>query len=293
MTVSLIISTYNWPRALYLCLDSVMQQTVMPSEILIADDGSGMSTRDVVKHFENISPVPVRHIWHEDNGFRLAAIRNKAIAASKGKYIIQIDGDLILQRNFIQDHMLFAREGCFVTGSRGIITELLTRKVLSGEITSLSPLMKGIRSSNNVVRIPIMSILYHTFGPTRAPRGCNMAFWRNDLIRVNGYDEDFKGWGFEDAELCIRLNNSEIHQRCMKFRGRCFPPPSQPGGTFGLQQQRAALQRQHPLPPDPLREGARPASYPENILRDRQRVGHRHRRLTRSQRIRRALLFER
>ena len=96
MTVSLIISTYNWPRALYLCLDSVMQQTVMPSEILIADDGSGMSTRDVVKHFENISPVPVRHIWHEDNGFRLAAIRNKAIAASKGKYIIQIDGDLIL-----------------------------------------------------------------------------------------------------------------------------------------------------------------------------------------------------
>ena len=82
--------------------------------------------------------------------------------------------------------------------------------------------MKGIRSSNNVVRIPIMSILYHTFGPTRAPRGCNMAFWRNDLIRVNGYDEDFKGWGFEDAELCIRLNNSEIHQRCMKFRGVAF-----------------------------------------------------------------------
>ncbi len=199
-----------------------MQQTVMPSEILIADDGSGMSTRDVVKHFENISPVPVRHIWHEDNGFRLAAIRNKAIAASKGKYIIQIDGDLILHRNFIQDHMMFAREGCYVTGSRGIVTELLTRKVLSGEITSLSPLMKGIRSSNNVVRIPIMSILYHTFGPTRGPRGCNMAFWRNDLIRVNGYDESFKGWGFEDAELCIRLNNNEIQQRCMKFRGIVF-----------------------------------------------------------------------
>ena len=134
MTVSLIISTYNWPRALYLCLDSVMQQTVMPSEILIADDGSGMSTRDVVKHFENISPVPVRHIWHEDNGFRLAAIRNKAIAASKGKYIIQIDGDLILQRNFIQDHMLFAREGCFVTGSRGIITDRNGKVLVSNRL---------------------------------------------------------------------------------------------------------------------------------------------------------------
>lgn len=222
MTVSLIISTYNWPRALYLCLDSVMQQTVMPSEILIADDGSGMSTRDVVKHFENISPVPVRHIWHEDNGFRLAAIRNKAIAASKGQYIVQIDGDLILHRNFIQDHMIFAREGCYVTGSRGIITEMLTQKVLSGEITSLSPLMKGIRNSNNVVRVPIMSILYNTFGPTRSPRGCNMAFWRSDLININGYDEGFKGWGFEDSELCIRLDNGGLKQRCMRFRGIVF-----------------------------------------------------------------------
>lgn len=83
MTVSLIISTYNWPRALYLCLDSVMQQTVMPSEILIADDGSGMSTRDVVKHFENISPVPVRHIWHEDNGFRLAPSATKPLPPAK------------------------------------------------------------------------------------------------------------------------------------------------------------------------------------------------------------------
>ena len=92
MTVSLIISTYNWPRALYLCLDSVMQQTAMPTEILIADDGSGISTRDVVRHFEAVSPVPIRHIWHEDKGFRLAMIRNKAIAASRCEYIIQIDG---------------------------------------------------------------------------------------------------------------------------------------------------------------------------------------------------------
>ena len=222
MTVSLIISTYNWPHSLYLRLDSVMQQTVMPTEILIADDGSGISTRDVVKHFENISPVPVHHIWHEDRGFRLAAIRNKAIAASSGEYVIQIDGDLILHRHFIQEHIIFARKGCFVTGSRGIITEMLTQKVLNGEITSLSPLMKGISSSNNAVRSPIASLLYLTFGPTRSPRGCNMAFWREDLIRVNGYDERFNGWGYEDAEICIRLKNCGIKQRCMKFRGIVF-----------------------------------------------------------------------
>lgn len=222
MTVSLIISTYNWPRALYLCLDSVMQQTAMPTEILIADDGSGISTRDVVRHFEAVSPVPIRHIWHEDKGFRLAMIRNKAIAASRCEYIIQIDGDLILQRNFIQDHMIFAQRGCYVTGSRGIITEMLTRKVLSGEITSLTPLMRGVRNSNNAIRIPLMAFLYRTLGPTRFVKGCNMAFWRNDLIRVNGYDESFCGWGREDSELAIRLDNSGVRQRCMKFRGVVF-----------------------------------------------------------------------
>lgn len=157
MTVSLLVSTYNWPRALYLCLDSVMQQTVLPDEILIADDGSGMATRDVVKHFERISPVPVRHIWHEDRGFRVATIRNKAIAASTCDYIIQIDGDQILHRQFIQDHRLFAREGYYIAGSRGMISRELTRQVLSGAITSLSALTKGVRCSNNVMRIPVMS----------------------------------------------------------------------------------------------------------------------------------------
>ena len=96
MTVALIISTYNWPRALSLCLDSVMKQSVMPTEILIADDGSDSSTREVVKHFESLSPVPLRHIWHEDRGFRAAAIRNKAIAASRSDYVLLVDGDMIL-----------------------------------------------------------------------------------------------------------------------------------------------------------------------------------------------------
>lgn len=222
MTVSLIISTYNWPRALYLCLDSVMQQTVMPSEILVADDGSGISTRDVVRHFQNISPVPVHHIWHEDRGFRVAAIRNKAIAASSGDYVIHVDGDLILQRNFIQDHILFAREGCYVSGSRGIITEMLTQKVLSGEITSLSALTKGVRNSNNVMRVPVMAIVYRMIAPSQAPRSCNLGLWRRDLIRVNGFDEAFEGWGYEDTELGLRLNNSGVQQRRMKFQGVVF-----------------------------------------------------------------------
>ena len=219
MTVSLIISTYNWPRALHLCLESVMQQTVMPSEILVADDGSGPSTRAVIEHFASISPVPLRHIWHEDKGFRLAAIRNKAIAASRSEYIIQIDGDLILHRKFVQDHLAFARKGRFITGSRGVLTEELTHRLLDGESVTLTLLAKGVRNKNNALRLPLLAALYGAVGPTRFVKGCNMAFWRDDLIRVNGYDETFTGWGREDTELAIRLNNIGIRQQSMKYQG--------------------------------------------------------------------------
>lgn len=222
MTVALIISTYNWPRALSLCLDSVMKQSVMPTEILIADDGSDSSTREVVKHFESLSPVPLRHIWHEDRGFRLATIRNKAIAASQSEYIIQTDGDLIFHRDFIRDHKAFARKSCFVTGSRGMITETCSQRLLQGEITQITPWTKGVRNRINVLRIPIIAALYRALGPTRFVKGCNMAFWREDLIRVNGYDEAFTGWGREDTELAVRLVNSGIRQQCMKFRGIVF-----------------------------------------------------------------------
>lgn len=222
MTVSLIISTYNWPRALHLCLESVMRQSVLPTEILIADDGSQMQTRNVIMHFAALSPVPVKHIWHEDDGFRLSVIRNKAIAASQGEYIIQIDGDVILQRSFIFDHLVSAKKGVFVAGSRGIITQMLTEKVLSGEITSLSPFLRGIKNSNNAIRIPIISRLIKTMQPDKPVRGCNMAFWREDLIRVNGYDENIVGWGSEDNDIANRLRNAGVSKHMLKFRGIVF-----------------------------------------------------------------------
>lgn len=221
MTTSLIIATYNWPRALYLCLESVMRQTVMPGEILIADDGSRMDTRDVVDHFASISPVPIRHIWHEDTGFRLAAIRNKAIAASCGEYIIQIDGDIILERHFIEDHIDFARPGYFAGGTRALLNAKLTRKMLDGEKISLHALRPGIENSNTTMRIYLLSLLFVGYHPNKE-KGCNMAFWRNDLLAANGYDESFEGWGYEDSELADRLRNRGLTKRTIRFQGIAF-----------------------------------------------------------------------
>ena len=103
MKCSLIISTYNWPEALDLVLKSVLRQTTMPSKVIIADDGSKAETRLLVEEYKKIFSVPLIHVWQEDNGFRLATIRNKAISNSNFTYIIQIDGDVILNKNFIKD----------------------------------------------------------------------------------------------------------------------------------------------------------------------------------------------
>lgn len=222
MTVSLLVTTYNWPQALQYCLESVLRQSRLPDEILIADDGSQTPTREVVSRFEQLSPVPIRHIWHEDRGFRVAAIRNKAIAASSCDYIVQIDGDLILEPHFIEDHIRFAKEGCYLSGSRGIVSESLTRRILGGEPVELSARTAGVGCRMNARRIPILSHLYRLLVRNRPPRSCNMSLWRKDLLAVNGYDEAFEGWGYEDTELGARLKNSGVIQRVMKFRAIVF-----------------------------------------------------------------------
>ena len=105
-SVAIIISTYNWPQALNQTLRSVANQTLLPNEVLIADDGSDERTANLIQQFKEQHPtLNIIHVWHEDNGFRLAAIRNKAIRIAQSDYIIQIDGDIILDHNFIAYHL--------------------------------------------------------------------------------------------------------------------------------------------------------------------------------------------
>ena len=116
MTVSLIISTYNRPDALGLCLQSVLRQTRMPDEIIVGDDGSDERTRFVIEDFKKQCHVPVVHLWHPDEGFRLAMMRNKCIARSKCDYIVQIDGDVVLSRHFISEHVAAALHSHYAKG---------------------------------------------------------------------------------------------------------------------------------------------------------------------------------
>lgn len=220
---SLIVSTYNRPDALKCCLQSIVVQSQLPDEIIIADDGSGPETRQFVNLFKGTSPVPIVHVWQTDEGYQLAKIRNKAFTAATKEYIIQIDGDLILHRHFIQDHMRVAREGVFVSGSRVRIDETLTKDLTTGKV--MPALIKQhsnhLSKKHNGVYSPVLCRMNYLLQVGKKNYkyvvGCNMAFWKKDLEKVNGYNEGFKGWGKEDNDLAVRLINAGVRLRFVKY----------------------------------------------------------------------------
>ena len=222
MTCALLISTYNWPEALSLCLQSVAKQSRIPDEIIIADDGSREDTRLFIEEFKRKSQLPIRHIWHPDEGFRLATIRNRAMASSQSDYIIQIDGDIILHPNFVEDHLRCAREGFYVVGSRVMLGEEFSQEALrNGTLPHITIFEKGMRNRANTLRITPLSKLFGASKKLRA-RGCNMSFFRKDILAINGYNEDMVGWGEEDTEMVARLRHNNIGTRRLKFAGIAY-----------------------------------------------------------------------
>jgi len=220
LTTSLVITTYNWHQALELVLLSVKKQRVLPNEVLIADDGSTDETKTLIASFQKIFPIPIHHFWHEDNGFRKAVILNKAIANSNSDYIIQVDGDCILHENFIKDHLDLAVKNNYLFGSRvtikkGYVTTLFNAKKIT--FNFFSP---DIKKRTRALCIPILSSLYKVTNKlSHKFRGCNVSFWKKDFIAINGYNEDFKGWGREDSELIVRMLNKGVLGKRLRYCG--------------------------------------------------------------------------
>lgn len=225
ITCSLIIATYNWPSALRLCLNSVLEQVILPDEVIIADDGSGPETGSLVEQYRARFSIPLKHIWQPDNGFRLALIRNKAFAAATSDYIVQIDGDLLLHPYFIHDHLRFARPGTFVSGTRALLEEGFSRQLMGAPAAPAPAAIKishpHVKKKYNALRWPLLSAINYLLQRKKTNvyyvLGCNMAFWKKDLWKVNGYNEAFTGWGKEDNDLAVRLMNAGVQLRFVKF----------------------------------------------------------------------------
>lgn len=225
-TITLLISTYNNPDFLKLSVQSALRQTILPTEIVIADDGSTDETYKLIHELKSKSPVPILHVWQPDNGFRAGTIRNIAVAATTGEYIIQIDGDIIMEKHFIEDHLLHKKTDTLLQGSRVFISQTKTKKLVTGKCNQLSLFSCGINRRENAVRSKIISTYLSTRYRNKYPiyyaRGCNMSFYRKNFINVNGYNDAFTGWGHEDSELTLRMLNSGCKKDYIKFHCVAF-----------------------------------------------------------------------
>lgn len=226
MKCSLIISTYNRPDALRLCLLSAIDQSCPPAEIIIGDDGSREETEKEIAAVRSISPIPIIHVWQEDSGFRLAKMRNKCVAVSSCGYIIECDGDIILHRDFIKDHIGMARPGHYLKGGRTNIGKRMTEMLCSrGEKADVGFFTRGIESKReNSLHLPLIARIIAPYYRRHRERalGCNMSFFKQDFLAINGYDEHYEGWGGEDGDFGRRLQRYGLKKLHLKFAGIVF-----------------------------------------------------------------------
>lgn len=232
MRIALVITTYNRPDALAAVLEGCLAQTDVDFEVIVADDGSTQETAALVASYAARVPFPVRHVWQENLGFRAAAIRNRALAATMADYIIFIDGDCVPPPDFIAGHRRLAERGWFLSGNRLMLTQAFSKQVLRGKLPIhlwrtrdwLRARRRGhIERLLPLVRLPVPAWLRKQL-PRRwqGAKTCNLSAWREDLLRVNGLDESYTGWGLEDSDLVIRLLRAGICNKSARFATPVF-----------------------------------------------------------------------
>jgi len=223
--VAVIVSTYNRPRALTRVLQGLAKQFLKPDQIVIADDGSQEETRSLIEKWKTELPQ-LEHCWQDDFGFRKTKILNAAVRKSNCDHLIFLDGDCIPFPTFVADHINHTQAGVVLAGGRILTTERFTKRLLerldqqlpndftywlrryfSGDIDRLSLLL----------RLPGSFWRLYASGNWRLVRGCNFSVSREALLSVNGFDESYSGWGFEDSDIAIRLINSGLRVKTLRF----------------------------------------------------------------------------
>jgi len=227
MRIAVIVTTYNRPDALAAVLEGYLAQTDRDFDLLVADDGSTEDTAQLIRRYQARATFPVRHVWHEDQGFRAAAIRNRALAATGADYIIFTDGDCVPPPDFVARHRMLSEPGCFLSGNRLMLTPEFTGQVLRDKLpihlwrTGDWLRARAKRQIERVLplfRLPDVAWL-RKLSPHRwqGAKTCNLSAWRSDLLQVNGLDESYTGWGLEDSDLVIRLIRAGVSNKSARF----------------------------------------------------------------------------
>ena len=220
--ISVIVTTYNREDALDAVLRSLSSQSDTDFEVIIADDGSGPGTARTIAAWQGRAGRRLEHVWHADHGFRAAEIRNRAILSARGTYCIFLDGDCIARPDFVATHRQLSKPGAFVTGNRVLLSPQLTARVLAEKLAPerWSPvrwlgerLRGGVNRLSALFSLPLGPLRRLRAGDWRGARSCNLAVWRSDLDRVDGFDADYSGWGKEDSDIIVRLLHAGVRRK--------------------------------------------------------------------------------
>ena len=228
--ISVIISTYNSVDWLKKVLWSYEHQTFKNFEVIIADDGSGIETKNFIKSYSENCPYPIKHVWHEDDGFQKTIILNKAILASESSYLLFTDGDCLARKDFLKVHIKNRQEGYFLSGGYFKLPMNISKLISSEDIEAQNCFdikwlkSNGLNGSIKNLKITANSVLasiLNTITPTVASwNGHNASGWKTDIIHANGFDERMQ-YGGEDRELGERLFNSGIKSKQLRYSAIC------------------------------------------------------------------------
>ncbi len=252
MKTAVIVTTYNRPDALGAVLAGFEAQTDQDFELVVADDGSTFETAAVIQEYQRRSKCSVRHVWQEDRGFRAAAIRNRAVAATTADYMIFTDGDCVPSRQFVQAHKRLAEPGYFLGANRVLLSAGCTQRVLREHLpvhhwswAQWAQAWAGRHINRLVPLLALPDGPFRRWAPNRweGIKTCNLSVWRSDLLRVNGLDESYEGWGLEDSDLIIRLLRIGVKHKSARYAAPVFHLWHQEQARSGLAENRARLDR--------------------------------------------------
>lgn len=221
--VSMICSTYNSPKVLEIILASISQQTFQDFELIIADDGSQNETKELIESFTSTVKFPVKHCWHEDQGFRKSKIHNEAIRQATGDLLVFTDGDCILAPNFLTNHFSiyekYKNQKFVLMGRRVELGREYTSRVTKDNFTKLlfSPFNFSLFISE--FKGDSQKVLRKYWVKNKLLRkvlkadgvvdllGCNFSLKKSVMLEINGFNESFEGFGSEDYDIFLRLKN--------------------------------------------------------------------------------------
>ncbi len=218
INVSLIIAVYKRIDFLELVLKSVERQTYRDMEVIIAEDDQDPDIEAFVKRFSSAFPFSVKHVAHEDRGFRKNRILNAAVRVASGKYLVFIDGDCLLHEKFIEEHVKNSGENLCLFGRRVMLGASVSKRILLSHSLSELSIFKLIFTNSRHLE-DALYLPWLTSGRKEGVKGCNFSLSIELLKKINGFDEDFeKPYGGEDTDIERRLRLVHASFRCTKFK---------------------------------------------------------------------------